>query len=249
MAGGYGTRLYPLTINLPKALLKIGKKTVIDFILDRLVGIDIIDKILVVTNGKFYQKFVQWNKKVKSPHKITIINDGTENNSQRLGSIGDLYFAVKKTKINSDILVIGGDNIFKMRLSKFVDFAYKNSPAISIGVHDIKDRQMASRYGVVRLGKGNSVREFLEKPSHPPSSIVATCVYFFPKETLPLLKEYVEKFRAKTDAAGNYICWLLGKIKVYAFVFSGPWLDIGQIDTYKEAQREFSKISKINGGE
>ena len=243
LAGGYGTRLYPLTLNLPKPLLKIGQRTVIDFSLDRLKGLDYLEEIFVVTNNKFYRNFVQWKKKVKFTNKITVVNDGTKNNNERLGSIGDLYFTIKKEKIDSDILVIAGDNIFKMGLASFMDFANQKLPNISIGVYDVKKKAMATRYGVVKLDKDNRIVDFLEKPEDPPSSMVATCVYFFPKETIPLLYEYVERFKSKTDAAGNYIQWLLKKTKVYAFTFRGPWLDIGQIDTYKKAEREFSKIS------
>jgi len=243
LAGGYGTRLYPLTLDVPKPLLKIGSRVVIDFAIDKLRDIKELKEIFVVTNAKFYRNFCDWKKKVRFTKKITIINDGTRTEKNRLGSIGDLYYTIKKKNINSDLLVIGGDNIFQMGLNHFVDFAYKNSPYISIGIFDVKKKEMAHRYGVVHLDRQKKITSFVEKPKHPSSTLAAMCVYYFPKKSLSFLKQYMGKFKNKTDAAGNYIRWLIEKSKVYGFKFRGSWLDIGQIDTYKKAKKEFSKLT------
>ena len=243
LAGGYGTRLYPLTLNIPKPLLKIGPRVVIDFIINKLEDVEGLDEIFVVTNAKFYRNFCIWKKRANFKKKITIINDGTRTEEERLGSIGDLYYVIKKKKINSDFLVVGGDNIFQMGLSGFINFAYRRKPHISIGIFDVKRKVMARRYGVVHLNKENKIVSFMEKPQKPSTTLAAMCVYFFPKQTLYFLKEYMGKFKLKTDAAGNYISWLLEKGRVCGFKFRGCWLDIGQLDTYKKAKKEFSKLT------
>ena len=83
------------------------------------------------------------------------------------------------------------------------------------------------------------ISDFQEKPAHPASTYIASCVYYFPKETLAYLKEYVTKLKRNTDRAGDYIKWLKTKCNIYGFRFTSLWLDIGQMDTYKKAQRYF----------
>jgi len=109
LAAGYATRLYPLTLNIPKPLLKIRPdKTVLDFIVDELENSALIEEIIVVTNHKFYADFLRWAKKRKLGRRLSILDDGTLSNADRLGAIGDIYFVVTKKKISSDFVVIGG---------------------------------------------------------------------------------------------------------------------------------------------
>lgn len=240
LAAGYATRLYPVTLDLAKPLLKIGKKSIIDFSVRELNNIKEIDEIFVVTNNKFYKDFCSWKERLNSQKKVTIINDRTKTEGSKLGAVGDIYYVIETKRINTDILVIGGDNIFEDNISKFIKFSQENSPAVSIGIYDLKSKNKAQRYGVVKINKDNKILDFEEKPQYPESSFIATCLYFFPKSTLCFLKEYVKILKLDTDKAGFYIKWLLKKTKLYGFRFRGVWFDIGQIDTYRNAQRYFA---------
>lgn len=243
LAGGYATRLYPITLDISKPLLKIdNNRAIIDFSLLELRKIKGLSKIIVVTNDKFYRDYVRWKSKLRIKKKVTIINDGTRTEKSRLGAVGDIYYVIRKRKIDSNLLVIGGDNIFDKGLLGFVKFARDKSPSVSIGIYNVRRKSVARRYGVVRTNKNHRILEFKEKPKRAPSANIAMCMYYFPKETLALLKEYVKDSKLDTDKAGNYIKWLLEKCKVYGFKFSGLWLDIGQIDTYSKAQNYFSQM-------
>ena len=241
LAGGYATRLYPITLNVSKPLLPIGEKSIIDFSLEQLDTIAEVEKIFVITNDKFYRHYCEWTKKISLKKKIAIINDKTKTDKERLGSVGDMYYALIKKQIKNDLLVIGGDNIFENYLASFVQFAQAQLPAISIGVYDVGSKLQAKNYGVVKLDEDHRVLEFVEKPENPPSSLIAMCLYYFPKDTLSLLEEYVAQLHLDTDKAGFYIRWLLGKTAIYGFRFQGVWLDIGKMDTYKQAQHYFGK--------
>lgn len=239
LAGGYATRLYPITLNISKPLLKIGKKSIVDFAIDELDKIDFLKEIAVITNDKFYKDYLSWKSKLKTRKKITILNDKTKSEETKIGSIGDMYFAVKKLKSACDIVVIGGDNIFEKGLPEFIKFAQSKSPSISIGTYDIGSKKEAKRFGVVNSNKNNEVLEFEEKPEKPKSQDIAMCMYYFPHQTLSFFKEYVDELKLDTDKAGYYIKWLLTKIRVYSFNFKGKWFDIGHLDTYKEAEKYF----------
>ena len=240
LAAGYGTRLYPLVKDTPKPLLQIGDRPLIDFLLDKVAGLEDLTEVMVVTNNKFDSHFREWargHKRYKVP--ITIINDGTETPDDRLGSVGDISFVLEQDPIKEDLLVIGGDNLFDYKLDKYLTFARANDPHITIGVYDIGNLNKAQQFGVVVMDKEGQVISFEEKPQSPSSSVIAMCFYYFPQSSLKLVREYLKQSK-KTENAGNYIQWLTQKSKVYGFKFEGKWYDIGSIESYFEAQEKFS---------
>ena len=243
LAAGYATRLYPLTLNIPKPLLKITRsKTVVDFIVDDLMASGLVEEAIVVTNNKFYGDFLRWSKTRAKNILVSVVNDGTTSNEDRLGAIGDIYFAVKKKNISGDTIVIGGDNLFDKGFASFLKFAVDKKPFASLGLFDIRNKKEATRFGVVSVNSFGKVVSFEEKPDHPKSTCVATCLYYFPKETLALLHKYVLDPKTSKDAPGNYIRWLLGEDTVYGFTLrKGHWHDIGHFDSYKEVVAQFNK--------
>lgn len=244
LAGGYATRLYPITLNVSKPLLKIDHRAIMDFAIQDLEKIKELNEILIVTNEKFYKDYLRWKKEGKTTKKITIINDKTKSDRTKLGAVGDMYYAIRKNNINCDLLVIGGDNIFEKGLVGFVKFAQKKSPSATIGTYDLISKFRARRYGVVQIDKDQQMLDFQEKPDIPASTEIAMCMYYFPKETLPFFREYIKELKLDTDNAGSYIKWLNTKCNVYGFRFKGLWLDIGQVDTYRRAQRYFFNKKK-----
>ena len=241
LAAGYATRLYPLTKEYPKPLLSVAGRPIIDYIIDKLARISDIDEIVVVTNSKFISKFRKWSRSVACGKRLSLVDDLTKSHSDRRGAIGDLHFAVGKKRLKSDLLVIGGDNLFDGGLEDFLSFARGSHPSPVIGAYDIRSRSKATRYGVIRISASGRVVAFQEKPRKPKSSLVAMCLYYFPKAKLGLVKEYFDSKRGKNDATGFYIDWLRRREEVYAFVFRGRWYDIGQHKFYQEANRQFLK--------
>lgn len=240
LAAGYATRLYPLTKEYPKPLLEIKGRPIINYIVDKLGSVSDIDEIYIVTNNKFIGVFRKWAKTIKSPKKITLINDLTKNNQDRLGSIGDIDFAITRKKIKDDLLVVGGDNLFDSSLKGFLSFAKKNSPAVNIGLYRLKQKKDASRYGVAGLDAHKKVISFEEKPRHPQSSLVAMCLYVIPPACLKLVQEYMQDRKNKIDAAGGYIAWLKDRADVYGYVFNGFWFDIGDYKYLNAAKEKFA---------
>ncbi len=241
LAAGYATRLYPLTKRFPKPLLTVEGRPIINYIIDKLKSVSAIDEIYIVTNSKFIFNFRDWVKSIKCLKKITLIDDLTKSNQDRLGAIGDINFVIKNQKINDDLLVIGGDNLFSGSLKGFLDFSLQKSHAASIGLYRLKQKKDACRYGVVKLNSRNKIINFQEKPQKPESNIVAMCLYYIPKGYLKLIKEYVQVKDEKVDATGSYIAWLKNKIDVYGFVFRGSWFDIGDSKYLNAAKNNFAQ--------
>jgi len=237
LAAGYGTRLYPLTLRIAKPLLPINGKPMINFLIDK---IDIlrkyflIEEVKIVVNNKFYKSFLNWKKKYKI--KAEVINDGSSSNEERLGAAKDMKLALGKQK--RDWLVLGGDNLFEDDLVGFVKFALRMRPYSSVGLYDVKSKKEASRYGVVILNKRKRIVKFQEKPKKAASTLAASCIYFFPKQSAGLLDLFIFQ-HPNIDAAGKYLEWLAVDSKVFGYTLTGKWIDIGHFDSLKLAEQEF----------
>ena len=115
LAGGFGTRLYPLTINKAKPLLEYKGKPILTHIVDKIPqGVD----ILVSCNRKFEAEFYRWQKALGRQVEICVEDVWTER--QRKGAVGSLNFWVSKKNISEDLLVIAGDNYFELHLAEFI---------------------------------------------------------------------------------------------------------------------------------
>lgn len=239
LAAGYAVRLQPLTLNMPKSLLPIGGRTIIDRILDKVAGIKGWDKAYVVTNDKFAAKFNDWLDTVPVKDKITVINDGSTTNDNRLGAIRDMELVIRQGAIDDDILIIAGDNLFELDLARFVEFARKND-GVSVALYDIGSLDLARNFGVVKIDKRNKVEDFEEKPKEPKSTLASTGIYYFPKNKLPFIEKYV-KMQSKLDAPGYYIGWLSREDNVYGFKFLEDWYDIGNIESYDKADAKYKE--------
>ncbi len=239
LAGGYGTRLYPLVKDTPKALLDICGKTLIDHVLEKFYKLPGVDEVCVVTNDKFEALLKAWAvKKTGLPFPIRVISDGTKVPEERLGAVGDILFVLDQEKEPRDWLVAGSDNLFDEGVDDFVRFAVSRAPDVTVGAYDIREVSAASKYGVLALDPDGRLRSLEEKPKAPKSSLISMCLYYFPKEVLPLIHRYVDETHS-TDTTGGCIQWLYLKSPVYGFKFQGKWYDIGSLESYDQAQKSF----------
>ena len=240
LAAGYATRLYPLTKDRPKPLLLVGKRTIADHLIQKLGDIKELDTIYIVTNRKFYGVFNDWLKTIKSVKKIVLEEDGSMTNDDRLGAIGDIRLILERHNIDDDLIVLAGDNMFNWGLKDFAGFAKKAPQNFSIGAYDIGDRKKANIYGVVEVDNAGRMVNFLEKPEDPPTSLIATGIYYFPQDKLNLIEQYLKVDNEK-DAPGHFIQWLSKEQEVRCYIFKGIWYDIGDMESYRKANLSFQE--------
>src|SRR5204862_2993608 len=122
LAAGYATRLYPLTLTQPKPLLPVAGKPMIEYVLDNLSPISGIDRVYVVTNEKFaghFQKWADQYRATKSKLEFTIVNDHSTDDTNKLGAIGDMHLVITQEKIDDDLIVVAGDNLFSQSVAGF----------------------------------------------------------------------------------------------------------------------------------
>jgi glucose-1-phosphate thymidylyltransferase len=230
LAAGYATRLRPLTDTIPKQLLPVGGRPMVDWVLDRIQETS-ADEIHLVTNARFAKDFERW----AADKDVTIHNDGTTSNDDRLGAIGDIQFV----GLDDDLLAVAGDNLFDYSLADYEDY-WRAKGGSCIAVLDVKDPELAKKYGIVDVDENDRVTNFVEKPEHPPTTLCATATYLYRRDHARLIEAYLAEGNPP-DQPGNYIAWLHKREPVYAYRFAGEWYDIGDAGQLLEADNRMRR--------
>jgi glucose-1-phosphate thymidylyltransferase len=242
LAAGYATRLYPLTLDKPKPLLPVAGKPMIEYIIDNLAGIPDLTDIFVVSNHKFAGQFEDWAHGYKGKRKtakIKIVDDGSTSETDRLGAIGDMNLVIQREKIQGDLIVIAGDNLFSEPLQSFGNIASKLKQPL-LGVYDVGSRDEAKKYGCVSVDSDNCVAFFEEKPKEPKSTLIAIALYYYPAEVVKMVETYLKEGN-NADQPGRFVQWLYPTVPVFTWKVPGRWYDIGSKETLEEAGRIFSR--------
>ena len=237
---GYASRLWPLTKEIPKPLLEVKGRPIIEHIIDKVSEIPEVDSIYVITNEKFYNNFEKWleGKTLKVPVKI--LNDGTTSNDDRLGQVGDIQFVIEKEGINDDILVVAGDNLFNFSLLPAFEVFKSNSNIVN-PLWESKSYKAARESGSVVLNEDdNSFSEFMEKAPNPKSTLLSLGIYFFPQQKIGLIKRYIDD-KNNADKMRYFVHWLMNQEKVFGHVYFEKWFDIGWIEALEEARQTFGE--------
>ncbi|MBR5192024.1 MAG: nucleotidyltransferase family protein [Clostridia bacterium] len=238
LAAGYATRLYPLTENFPKSLLKVQDKTILDWLIDDIDSLGWVDEYIVVSNHKFAQIFSNWAK--ESNKKITIVDDGTTSNETRLGAVKDIQFAIEKLGVDDDILVVAGDNLLDFSLTKFILYAKEKGTSCIMRYYE-GNLEKLKKTGVAEVDETDKIIRLTEKPQEPKSNWACPPFYYYTKEDAKLVKEGIEE-GCGVDAPGSYIAWLCTKTTVHAFVMPGKRYDIGNLESYEKVQKEYKGL-------
>jgi glucose-1-phosphate thymidylyltransferase len=242
LAAGYATRLYPLTLNQPKPLLDVAGKPMLEHVLDNLAPVEEIDHVYVVTNGKFAGHFERWaegrHTKIGGPD-ITVVNDRSTDDSNKLGAIGDLNLVLNQAGVDDDIIVVAGDNLFSEKLGSFGEYCRaKGAPVLA--VYDVGDLEAIKKYNSIDVDGDGRITFFEEKPANPKSTLTGIALYYYPKSALPLIRQYVEEGN-NPDQPGRLVQWMYRRTPFYTWRVPGIWYDVGSKETLEEANRIFSQ--------
>ena len=241
LAWWYATRLFPLTENFPKPLLPIADKPIIDYVIDKITELG-IDDIYLVTNDKYHNHFVDRSKQAdRDGIDITVLNDGTRSNDDRLGALWDIHYSIQEWEIDEDTLVVCGDNLFEFGLREAHALFLEEQKFTTVW-YDLKDLEVVKKFGVIAVDDTWEVTAFEEKPELPSSTVASIGVYFYPRYTLPLLKQYLEEGN-NADAPWHFPAWLMEHDEVYAVIHEEQWFDIGDFDKLAEAKELYGETN------
>jgi glucose-1-phosphate thymidylyltransferase len=247
LGAGYATRLYPLTLNQPKPLLDVAGKPMIEHVLDNLNAITDIDHIYIVTNARFAGHFEAWANEYQPPHPgtpVTIIDDRSTDDSNKLGAIGDMNLVLTEAQIDDDIIVVAGDNLFSNRLENFGEFCRARDAPV-LGVYDVGNLDEIKKYNAIEIDDADRITFFEEKPAHPKSTLTGIALYYYPKWALPLIRQYLAEGN-HADQPGLLVQWLYSRTPFYVWRVPGIWYDVGSKETLSEANSIFLDLTLVD---
>jgi glucose-1-phosphate thymidylyltransferase len=241
LAAGYATRLRPLSDSIPKQLLPVGGRPMVDWILDRIDDAGEVQEIHLVTNAVYAADFERWAE----GRSIAVWNDGTRSNEDRLGALGDIALAVDRGGLaGDDLLVIAADNLFEFSLRDYVAFFRAKADGSAVAVHRLSNPALARLYGIVELGDDDRVVGFEEKPEQPRSDLAATATYLYHRDHVALLARYLAEGNLP-DPPGRFLVWLREREPVYGYRFDESWIDIGDPDQLLEADNRYRTLAGL----
>lgn len=226
LAGGKGTRLRPLTYEIPKALIPIHDKTLTEHLLDLFKRHDIKDIYMSVGHMKDKIKnHLQDGSKFGV--KIRYIEEDTP-----LGTSGSLRLL--QNQLNDTFIVSNGDELKDIDIEEMYKFHKQNKALATIALTTVSD---PSQYGVAKLS-GSKILEFVEKPKkeNAPSKLINSGFYILEPEVINLVPEGKSMF--ETDIFPK----LAKQGRLFGYPFSGQWFDTGNIERYDKAIKEWKGI-------
>ncbi len=236
LAGGFGTRLRPISSTRPKPMVPVLGKPNLHYILETIERINEIDEVILSVHymrGEI-REFIE-ERMADYPKDIRFVND-----PMPLETGG----AIKNVEdyVGDDFLVIYGDVFTNFDFSELIDAHKKNDGLITVAVTKVYDPE---RYGVVETDDGNRIVHFEEKPKRPKTNLVDAGIYMVNKEVLKAIPEGREVYFER-----EVLPKFVGQGEVYAHRISREyyWIDLGTPDDLFYAhQVALDTIAKENG--
>ena len=240
LAAGYATRLYPLTENFPKPLLKVQGKTILDWLIDDIDDSHLVDEYIIISNHKFAHHFEEWA--ATKTQKVTVVDDGTSTNETRLGAVCDIQFAISKLNLSGDMLVIAGDNVLDFSLQHFVHYAVQKQTSCVMRYYEPNEERL-HKCGVLEIDDSDRILAMEEKPAQPKTHWCCPPFYYYSSLDATRIPDAIAN-GCGTDAPGSFIAWLCQQTTVHAMEMPGKRYDIGNLQSYECVQTEYPGIVK-----
>lgn len=234
LAGGFGTRLGELGKKIPKALLPIKNKPLLEYIISKIEEIPDINEIYILSNEKFYNQFKKWLQKYNGSKVIKLKSDGIKTPEESNGPIKDRWKDIEELGLDKeDILLMSSDNLIIPKLNKISEEFSKGSSSI-VAVCDYKDKEVSRKLVVPVINKTGKITEIKEKPKNPKNTLGCPLIYFMKKKDMIYFKELRE---VKNANFGHILELVVKNSKLYGHIFKEKIIDIGVIKNYEEAKK------------
>lgn len=222
VAGGEGTRLRPLTYEIPKPMVPVNGRPVLEHIIDELKR-NGISKVYISVGYKAPSIIKHFED-----YKVEGVNIECISETELLGTGGAIKQALSSMKLGENVLVLWGDNLFKFNLGDMYDVHAKENALITFGLVEVPD---VTGYGVVEM-RGNEIVRFLEKPDPKTvsSRIINGGIFLFRKEIMQKFPEQ-RKFSIERD----FFEKVIGKEKICGYVIGSEWYPTDNMERYQRA--------------
>jgi len=237
LAGGFAKRMLPLTKNTPKQLLDVAGEPMLSHVLKSLEEIS-PERVIISVNSFFSSHFSQFIDDYSGPLNLQLFVESSENEEEKLGALGALNLLFSELNIPGPVFIAGGDNLSNFDLSAMVSKSERTNRDV-IGLYDVEDNNLAKLYGIAEL-KSDRIVDFVEKPSDPKSTLAATAYWLLSTDGISNFFDYINS-GGDRDALGNFLAWNIKRNEVLSVSYRGTWYDIGDLESYKAAQKWLSE--------
>ncbi len=229
LAGGFATRLRPLSYTRPKPLFPVLDKPVIDWIME-----NVKDIAPVVISARYLAHMIREHVERRWNGAATVVEE-----NKPLGDGGAIAYVADMLNLNGPVLVVNGDVFTDVNYRAVVDFHRKHGGVATIAFVEVPPENV-SKYGIAIVDESMRLRKFVEKPKEPPegSRLANAGVYVFEPEAL----RAIPRRRGEVKIAKDLIPTLLEKHDIYVYIHRGIWHDIGTPADYLEAN--FAALNK-----
>ncbi len=235
LCAGYATRMGALAAETPKPLLPVAGKPVVDYLLEQLLELDDLGEVHVVSNSKYAATFRHWARgwRARADLELTVHDDGSTGNANRLGAVGDLDFVLRRAKPAGGALVAAGDNIYRFSLRSMWRAFTTGDRSWVLGLEET-DPEKLRRTGVLELGPDDRVLRLHEKPEQPPSTWACPSLYGFQTSALARVAGYLAEH--PHDEIGRFVAYLASREPLYAHKVAGERLHVGSPEALRHAE-------------
>ncbi len=227
MAGGQGTRLRPFTYELPKSLIPVQGKALMDHCLDLLLRHNIRD--IIISIGYLGHKVKDYYKDGKHlGMRIQYVEE-----KEPLGTAGAMWLA--REQLKEPFYLIWSDVLTDIDLDDFAEFFHRTEPLIAMSLSTVSD---PSRFGVAKL-RGHRILDFVEKPplGTEPSKLVNAGYNIIHPDVIDLIGPGQVSFEREL------LPQILKKNKLFGYPFEGQWFDTGTQESYEQVLKEWKGIN------
>lgn len=222
LAGGFATRLRPISYILPKLLFPVLGKPIVHWTLDLLREYG-VDEVVLAVNYLADSLRASVGKEYKGMHIKYSLED------KPLGTAGPMKLASRATRLKDTFVAMNGDIITQINLTEMLEQHRKYGAAVTDALHEVRD---PSRFGVVQLDPARRIQRFVEKPSpkEAPSRMINAGIYTIEPSVLDMLS-----LGRRVSLEREIFPLLARRGKLMGFPFRGYWFDIGSLSDYQAA--------------
>ena len=221
LASGEGTRLRPLTLEIPKPLLPVGKIPIITYLIELFLKYG-VDDIKVGVQKSHMEDFYKWKATYFPTENIELVVEPKPS-----GTFTPIAKNLDSKWFSEPIVVSNGDELKDLNLKKMIDWHFEKKAFVTVGLVKVENPKA---YGVA-LMEGDKIIEFLEKPEKPPSSYINSGLYIMD----PGIRNYYPEGKDFASLETDLFPKLAKEGKLFGYKWEGKWFDCGDFLRWEKA--------------
>lgn len=232
LAGGQGTRLRPVTLEIPKPLITINRRPIVNYLVNSFVNHG-VEEVKIVIRPQDREEFEWWLKRWGGDFKNVKVS--FEEESSPMGTFGYWAHHLRNWTGEEPFFLTNGDELKDINLSEMYGH-HKNLGALAtIALVTVPN---PNEYGVAVL-ENHYISEFLEKPQNPPSNLISSGLYIIDPRSIDCLEDKIKNGRQFLMVEKDLFPVLAKQKQLLGYKANGKWFDCGNLERWEKAIKEW----------